>query len=202
MIVTIHAHRRHALRSTGIFLAAAAAWAIVAGAVLSAILIVREELQSPSSVATQARPDIKADGLVVLNPLSDRGAFKDALGFEPVVPETLPDTTSSSPLFFSISDSSGQVRFAPRSDTTDDGLRGAAIALTEQRHTEDEAVDRTVKTAVTGTTRIVSTSLVCGGITVQAQLYFYSSTSDAPGAETVTPRVDAFLAALGSQCSG
>jgi hypothetical protein len=207
IIVTTFIDRYPAMRFASIFLGALGAWSIIAAAALAVVLIVQNERRPLPAAAVPSNASIHATGMIVLSPLNDAKAFKDTVGFAPVVPDDLPDLTVAAPRFFATpaddgSISAGQVRFATRADVSHDGLRGPAIALIERPRGASEVANSTVATAIASTSRIFTSDVICGSVTITAQLYFYSSGTEGPPAEAAaSPVAEAFLSALRDQCA-
>jgi hypothetical protein len=204
--MTTFVNRHPALRSASIALGAVGVWSIIAAAALAVALIVQNERRSAPAAAVPTNGSVHANGLVVLSPLSDAKAFNDTLGFEPVVPGNLPDLTQTTPRFFAVQAddgvSEGQVRFAPQTEASPEGIRGPGIVLIERGRAASDAVDSILATAIAGTSRIFTSNVACGSLTVTVQLYFYSSGADGPPATAAaSPGAEAFLSALRAQCA-
>ncbi len=204
--MTTFVNRYPALRFASIALGAVGVWSIIAAAALAVALIVQNERRSAPAAAVPPSGSVHASGLLVLSPLSDAKAFNDTLGFEPVVPDALPDLTQTDPRFFAVqaedSVAEGQVRFAPRADASSEGIRGPGIVLVERGRSASDVVDSTLVTAIAGTSRIFTSDVTCGSLAITAQLYFYPSGSDGPPAiAAASPLAEAFLSALRAQCA-
>lgn len=184
----------HPARLGGILALSLGAYALVAaaaGAILYVIDSERDARRDPPRV-TAANVELPP-GMVLVRRIDGPDAWKDALGFAPVVPRELPAGVAEEPLYMLQPDDdggwrSGHIRYS--------SVSGLALVLVEQElATAPNALPRTVQ----GEESLMIIELVeCGDVLVQAQLYFDIAATDSAEARTVT---DDFITGLRAQCA-
>jgi hypothetical protein len=203
--MSVLARPNHPARLASLFAAALGGAAIVAAAAYAVGWLIRDINEKPDAVAPAPAATVKGSGgIQVLIPLENAAAFREVLGFQPVVPKTLPSTTEPEPVFATTTaDAEGQrlgrVAFSATGETVD-GVTGPVIVVIEAPRPEG-AYEDTELSEIPGTRGLAQT-IVCGGLLLDVQ--FYYSPAAAEGAPSTTPRMrddaSATVAALREQC--
>lgn len=196
--MTVVLRPNHPARLAGVFLAGIAAFGIIAGAAYAVMYIIDNETSTagqPTQSPT-ANLDLPA-GMVVIRP-TDLQEWNEALGFEPVLAEVLPEGVIETPLYFLQPQdpefgTAGHVRYAY-------GDGSPAIALIEQVGGLDTSSP--MKVLESAGTRAHIVNLGCGGIVIQAQVFFAIDVADPPAPKETTATAERFVETLRDQCGG
>jgi hypothetical protein len=197
MTVVVPASRHHPARLVGVFFGGIAAFGLIAAAAYAVIYIVDNETSNtpPPVPAPAANLDLPA-GMVVIRPTVVE-EWRDVLGFDPVLPEVLPQDVINTPLYFlqpqdAEFGSAGHVRYAYADGTP-------AIALIEQLG--GLKTDSPMKVLESGGTRVHIANMPCGDIVIQAQMFFAIDVTDPPAPADTTAAAEAFVTPLRDQCA-
>ena len=210
--MTVLSRPNHPARLGVLFLATVLLAAIVGTAVVAVDYIVRDQLESRVAgvqVAPGAGDVTLPDGLAVVTPLEDAGAFEDLLGFEPLLPESFPDATDPTPHFAATRPDArgvrfGQVRFGAKEDVETARITGPAILLAQVRGLPGAGVDGELKRVRSGASRVLAATFACGdGLIVDVQFFFGPDAAE--GERLLTPYMtesaQGFLDDLVRQCN-
>jgi hypothetical protein len=207
MTMTVLARPNHPARLLALFAATLAAFGIVAAAVYSGAYVWRDlTAGSDTGHGVVDKPGVEApNGLVVLIPVDDAGAFKDATGFAPFVPQSLPDGTDATPKFAVTEPDAngkrlGRVGFSAKRGYEHEGIGGPVVIISEGQGKPGAGIDATVRPLGAG--RALQSAFACRDLVLDVQLYF--SPDVASGEVAITPYMqqtaESFVASLHTQC--
>ncbi|MDE3095845.1 MAG: hypothetical protein KGK07_07575 [Chloroflexota bacterium] len=182
------------LRLLWLFARSLAASALIAGAVYAALYVVRDMRRAPA-VAPQAPAQgfSLPGGLELLTPLADARQFQQFVGFAPVLPRALPQGTAATPRFDATQPDAagarkGEIRFPAQT------AAGPTVLLVESRAQPAAPPASAPRTVAP---RTLAGTVRCGGVTVDARLYFPVSTTEA----SALAAAQRFIDALAAQCA-
>jgi hypothetical protein len=173
---------------------------IIAAALYAAIYVARDQrsTDAPPAAAPGKGIDLPT-GLQLLTPLEDAAEFERVLGFAPVVPQALPEGTTTRARFDASQPDAhgartGQLRFAGNRDASG-APPGPAVLLVESQPAHGVAAPPAALRAIkTGT---FTASMSCGAVHVDAWIYF---PDDADPTHT-SAAARSFVSAFEAQCA-
>jgi hypothetical protein len=185
----------HPLRLGAFFLGALTASALVASAAGAVLYIMDREFGEPARPAPH--PSAKVDlpeGLVLVRRIDGPGEWEPALGFEPVMPERLPEGVDSSPVYLLQPGEDGGWRAGHIRYTSAGGP--SVVLVQHEAALADGAEPRVIET---DESLAIIDIIDCGPIAIQSQLYFDTQNTDEATARAIA---DDFESGLRAQCGG
>jgi hypothetical protein len=194
--MTVLARPNHPARLAGVFVFSVLAFGLVAAAAGAVLYIIQNERASATPSTVSGGTVDLPPGMVQIRRIDSFAAWKDALGFAPLLPDALPEGVANAPaLYLQQPDASGRpaghVRYA-RADGS------PAVVLIEQQGTI--SAEPLLKTAETDGTRLHLQTFTCGSLVVQAQLYFQSDPNPLPPVSQTEDAATSFIEGLRQQC--
>jgi hypothetical protein len=194
--MTVIVRPNHPARLAGVFAASIAAFALVAAAAGAVLYIVDNERRSAAPTATGPIADVDLpSGLVLVQPIEGEAAWRDALGFRPIIPDSLPEGVGAEPAYLlqqpdSRGRRAGHLRFGSES--------GPTIVLVEQQG--QIAAEKPLYSNESENTRAYFESFQCGLVVIQAQIYFSLDVAPPPLIVATNSVANSFMADLKDQC--
>ncbi|MHB8376072.1 MAG: hypothetical protein ACYDEB_03855 [Dehalococcoidia bacterium] len=187
------------IRLVWLFARSVAVSGVIAGALYAALYVAQDMRRPrvPPAPATAQGFQLPA-GLEVLTPIEDAHQFEQVLGFAPVLPRALPEGTAARPRLDATQPDAagarrGEIRFTALS-AAGGGAAGPTILLVEAKATPGAAAGSALRTVAP---RTLAASLGCGGVTVDARLFFPASATEA----SANAAAQRFVDALAAQCA-
>jgi hypothetical protein len=210
--MAVLAQPNHPARLLALFAASLAVCGLIALAAYAGVWIWRDasggETSRVAGIGALPQDNVKApEGLMIVIPVDDPAEFEALTGFPPFVPERVPASTDATPKFAVTQPDEegkrvGRVAFSANPDVVVDGVSGPVVVIAEAQGKPGVGVDGEIKRITSGGRALVST-LACGGLVLDVQLYF--SPEPAKDEPVVTPymrnlAVD-FIGKVKEQCA-
>jgi len=195
--MTVLARPNHPVRLAGVLAASVLAFGIVASAAGAVLYVVDNERGATQFAApVQATVELPA-GMVLIKRVDNTTGWKDALGFEPLLAEALPEGVLDQPmLYLQQPDARGRIAGHVRYAHADGS---PAIALIEQQGTNFEEPPMKTEEPAAGT-RLHLLTFTCGDLVVQSQVYFQAGDGELLAAAETQAIAEAFITDLREQC--
>ncbi len=169
----------HPARLLAVLAASAAFFAIVGTAAYAAVWMVQDQRSSPAGevAGISFTPDVQIPGAIVLQRVKGAGEFEELSGFKPFIPDELPGQTQTEPaLSLTLPDENGKrvgrVGFSAKGGEATDGITGPMVVLIEAPGKPGAGVDGELKRNTSGNGRMLVTTLACGDLVIDVQMYF------------------------------
>ncbi len=199
----------HPFRLLSVLAASVAFFAILAGAALATIWMVKDQSAAHSGqvLGDAVAPDLPP-GLIAVQRVNSLKEFEQLGGFKPFIPMYVPGATQTDfTLSLTLPDDNGgrigRVGYSSRDVADADGVTGPTVVLVETPGAPGPNSDPSLQRIPGGNGRGLVATVACQGLAVDVQLYF--GPAPQAGQPFVTPHMLAvaqeFLDGINEQCA-